>query len=112
MIRGYKYRLKPNKEQADKIKRTIGCARFIYNILFEDYKEQLNNRTEGVPIVIKNVSEFKGEYEFLKEIDSLALANSKQNLRAALSNFFNSRNGKRKGKKIKLLSLSHLSYVS
>ena len=66
MIRGYKYRLKPNKEQADKIRRTIGCARFIYNILLEDYKEQLNNRTEGVPIVIKNVSEFKGEYEFLK----------------------------------------------
>ena len=100
MIRGYKYRLEPNKEQADRIKRTIGCARFMYNILLEDYKEQLNNRIEGVPVKIKEVSTFKNKYEFLTEVDSLALANSKQNLGTALSNFFKSRNGKRKGKKV------------
>ena len=79
MIRGYKYRLEPNKEQADRIKRTIGCARFMYNILLEDYKEQLNNRIEDVPVKIKEVSTFKNKYEFLTEVDSLALANSKLN---------------------------------
>ena len=46
MIRGYKYRLEPNNEQADKIKRTIGCARLVYNLILENYKEQLSTYKE------------------------------------------------------------------
>ena len=36
----------------------------------------------------KEVSEYKKEKEFLKEVDSLALANAKLNLETAFKNFF------------------------
>jgi len=31
MLKAFKYRLYPNKEQAEKIDRNIGCARWVYN---------------------------------------------------------------------------------
>ena len=97
MIRAFKYRILPTTEQAALINKTVGCARFVYNNLLEDYKNQLGN---GEKPFIKEVTFLKQENEFLKEVDSLALANAKQNLRSALDNFFKSKNGKRKGKKV------------
>ena len=65
MIRGYKYRLEPNNEQADKIKRTIGCARLVYNLILENYKEQLNTYKEtGEKIKINGYSKFKKRLSF------------------------------------------------
>jgi putative transposase len=101
MIRGYKYRLEPNNEQADKIKKTIGCARLVYNLTLENYKEQLNTYKEtGEKIKINGYSVFKQDYPFLSEVDSLALANSYTNFKNAINNFFKSKKGERKGKKV------------
>ena len=98
MRRGYKYRITPTSEQSQAIARNVGCARFVYNALLDDYKQQLDN---GLKPVMKEVSELKVDNTFLKDADSLALANAKQNLRKALDNFFKSRSGKRKGKCVK-----------
>lgn len=98
MFKAYKYRLLPNKEQMKYINRCIGCARFVYNNLLSDYKSQLENNVEKPKL--KEVTFLKKSNEFLNEVDSMALANSKMNLQNALKNFFNSRNGKRKGKKL------------
>ena len=97
--RPYRFRLLPNKEQASFIDRTIGCSRLIYNLLLRDYKEQLDNKEKPK---LKEVTFFKNQedYSFLKEVDSLALANAKQNLRSAFTNFYESRKGSRKGKKM------------
>ena len=104
MLKAFKYRLLPNTEQAEYIKRTIGSARFVYNWLLNDYKEQLdiynkNNKQVDKPR-IKEVTEAKKDNDFLSGVDSLALANAKLNLNTALRNFFDSRKGKRKGRKI------------
>ena len=98
VIRAFKYRILPTTEQAALINKTVGCARFVYNSLLEDYKNQLG---KGEKPFIKEVTALKQKNEFLKEVDSLALANAKQNLRSALDNFFKSKNGKRKGKKVR-----------
>ena len=102
MKRAYKFRIYPNKEQMILIDKTIGCARKMYNLLLADYKKQLDEREEGQFVELQSVKHFKDQekYHYLKEVDSLALMNARQNLRAALENFFNSRNGKRKGKKM------------
>ena len=97
MRRAYKYRILPNREQAVLINKTVGCARLVYNLMLTDYKEQLNNGTKPK---IKEVTAFKPQYPFLNEVDSLALANAKQNLHTAMKNFFDSKKGKRKGRKI------------
>lgn len=98
MLKAYKYRLLPDKSQKSYINRCVGCARFVYNNLLSDYKAQLDNKIEKPKL--KEVTFLKESYDFLNEVDSLALANSKINLQKALKNFFDSRKGKRKGKKI------------
>ena len=83
--KAYKFRLMPNKTQANLIERTIGCARFIYNCMLADKIKHYND----TKLSLKNTpAQYKKEYEFLKEVDSLALANAQMNLEAAYSNFF------------------------
>ena len=31
MLKGYKYRIYPNKNQEEQIQKTFGCCRFVYN---------------------------------------------------------------------------------
>lgn len=114
MRRAYKYRLLPTKEQAVLINKTVGCARLIYNSMLIDYKEQVEN---GLKPKLKEVTYFKEIYDFLKEVDSLALANAKLHLQAAFKSFFDSKKGKRKGKKVRFpkkhkKSKSKLSYTT
>ena len=72
MNRAAKIRIYPNKEQRVQIEKTIGCSRFIYNQMLADKisyyqkeKKMLRNTPAG----------YKKEYPWLKEVDSLALAN-------------------------------------
>lgn len=83
--KAYKFRLYPNKEQEIMFAKTFGCVRFIYNQMLADkiahYKEtgeKLNNTP----------AQYKKEFEWLKEVDSLALANAQMNLQTAYNNFF------------------------
>ena len=85
--KAYKFRLYPNKEQEVLFAKTFGCVRFIYNQMLADkiehYKEtkqKLNNTP----------AQYKKEFEWLKEVDSLALANTQMNLQTAYNNFFRS----------------------
>ena len=81
----YKFRCYPDDEQVVLLAKTFGSVRWIYNHLLEDkntyYKETGQN-------LKKEVSEYKPFYEWLKEVDSLALANAKVNLDTAFKNFF------------------------
>ena len=37
-MKTFRYRLYPTREQADAIRRTAGCVRYVYNGLLNDYK--------------------------------------------------------------------------
>lgn len=85
--KAYKFRIYPNKDQEILFTKTFGCVRFIYNRMLSDkiehYKEtkqKLNNTP----------AQYKKEFEWLKEVDSLALANAQMNLQTAYGNFFRS----------------------
>lgn len=85
--RAYRFRLYPNYEQSLLISKTFGCVRFIYNRMLADKisfynetKQKLNNTP----------AQYKQEFEWLKEVDSLALANAQMNLQTAYNNFFRS----------------------
>ncbi|RHQ63749.1 transposase, partial [Ruminococcus sp. AF24-32LB] len=78
-------RIYPNKEQITQIEKTIGCSRFLYNRMLADKirhyqkeKKMLKNTPAG----------YKKEYPWLKEVDSLALANVQLNLEGAFRKFF------------------------
>ena len=83
--KAYKFRIYPNTEQKILFAKTFGCVRFIYNRMladkikhYEETKQKLNNTP----------AQYKNGFEWLKEVDSLALANAQMNLQAAYNNFF------------------------
>ena len=85
MLKAYKYRIYPNSEQKEYFAKTFGCSRFIYNKMLADKIEYYKETGE----MLKNTpAQYKKEFEWLKEVDSLALANAQQNLEKAYKNFF------------------------
>ena len=85
MLKAYKYRLYPNLEQREYLVKTFGCTRFIYNKMLADKIEYYKETGE----MLKNTpAQYKKEFEWLKEVDSLALANAQPNLEKAYKNFF------------------------
>lgn len=90
MLKAYKYRIYPNKEQQEYFAKVFGCGRLIYNLMLSDriksYEE--NKGSEDKKVKYPTPAQYKKEYPFLKEVDSLALANEQQNLNKAYANFF------------------------
>lgn len=85
MLVAYKYRMYPNKEQKEYFAKTFGCVRFIYNRMLSDkieYYKETKQKLNNTP------AQYKKEFEWLKEVDSLALANAQMNLQKAYNNFF------------------------
>ena len=87
--------------------KTFGCVRFIYNRMlsdkikhYEETKQKLNNTP----------AQYKKEFEWLKEVDSLALANAQINLQTAYNNFF--RSPKVGFPKFKSKKSNHRSYTT
>jgi len=85
MNKAYKFRIYPNAEQIVMFAKTFGCVRFIYNKMLGDKIEYYNETKEKLN---NTPAQYKSEYEFLKEVDSLALANAQRNLQTAYNNFF------------------------
>ncbi|WP_413501457.1 RNA-guided endonuclease TnpB family protein, partial [Psychrobacter maritimus] len=85
ILKAHKVRLYPNEEQQIFFAKSFGCTRFIWNRMLSDKIDHYNeHKTE-----LKNTpAQYKKEFEWLKEVDSLALANVQQNLRAAYNKFF------------------------
>ena len=83
--RAFKFRLYPNKTQRELIVKTFGCSRFIYNIMLSDkikHYEKTGKMLKNTP------AQYKDEYGWLKEVDSLALANAQIDLNNAYKNFY------------------------
>ena len=85
MLRVYKFRLYPNKEQQEYFAKCFGSTRFIYNQMLADKIEYYKKTGE---MLNNTPAQYKKEYPWLKEVDSLALANAQQNLNKAYKNFF------------------------
>ena len=85
MLKGFKYRIYPNQEQRTYFAKTFGCTRFIYNRLLGDKIAHYGTTNE----MLKNTpAQYKDEFPWLKEVDSLALANAQLDLQSAYGNFF------------------------
>lgn len=96
MLKAYKYRLYPNKQQEEQIQKTFGCCRFIYNRMLVYRKDLYENNKEFMNKIACNnyVNQvLKKEYKWLKEVDKFALTNSVYNMDSAYQNFFKQHSG-------------------
>jgi putative transposase len=85
MNKAYKFRIYPNESQKILINKTIGSVRFIYNKMLSDKIDFYKEKRESLN---NTPAQYKKEFEWLKEVDSLALANAQLNLNKAYKNFF------------------------
>ena len=85
MLKAYKYRIYPNKEQEEFFAKTFGCCRFVWNKMLEEKLSAYRNRKFISQIT---PAKYKKDFPFLKEADSLALANVQLQLEKAFRNYF------------------------
>ena len=81
----YKYRIYPDRNQQTLLSQTFGCCRFVYNRMLSD-KKAAYEKEGKIPQITP--ARYKKEYEWLKEVDSLALANTQLHLEAAFRRYF------------------------
>lgn len=109
MLKAYKYRLSPNKTQAELINKHIGSARFVYNLALETKQAAyISNRFNMSCFdLVKQLPDLKKECDWLKEVNSQTLQQSIVNLDVAFNSFFK---GKSDFPKFKSKYKSRLSF--
>ena len=108
--RAIKYRVYPTTEQSVMFAKTFGCCRKVYNLMLSD-KIEGYKATGKFPTVTP--AKYKKDYLYLKEIDSLALANVQLNLQSAFKNRFSKSRKKNNGfPKFKSAKHSRKSYTT
>ncbi len=124
--KAFKFRIFPNQNQIELINKTIGCSRFVFNYFLgkqkqkdaywhiveemvqkgqlssNDWKGEFFNKYDS----IKAVRQLKDHYPFLKEVDSISLQKSVENLADAYQRYYKKQNKapKFKSKKNKVQS--------
>ena len=89
-LKAYKFRIYPTEEQEIFFAQSFGCVRKVYNLMLDErmkaYEEMKNDSTKKISY--PTPAKYKKDYPFLREVDSLALANAQLNLDKAYKNFF------------------------
>ncbi|WP_288002865.1 helix-turn-helix domain-containing protein [Holdemanella sp.] len=89
MEKAFKYCIYPNREQRILLAKTFGCTRFVYNHYLAKRRDayEKDGITLNYSACAKDLVSLKKEYEWLKEVDSVALQSSVKNLDTAYINF-------------------------
>lgn len=89
-LKAYKFRIYPTASQEVFLAKSFGCVRKVYNLMLDEriqtYKK--SKQTSSPPPKLPTPAKYKKDYPFLKEVDSLALANAQRHLEKAYKNFF------------------------
>lgn len=110
MNRAYRYRIYPTTEQHALFAKTFGCCRKVYNLMLSDKIEGYET-TGKFPAITP--AKYKKDHPYLKEVDSLALANKQLDLQAAFRNCFSKSHKKNTGfPKFKSANRSRRSYTT
>lgn len=117
MIKAYRYRLNPNKEQATFFEKSFGCTRFVYNwalnLRIETYQKD-GERLSWVDLC-KRLTALKKQDEtsWLCDVSNMSLQSSIRNMDAAFTRFFREKKGfpKFKSKKATHKSFQYVQQV-
>ena len=73
ILKAYKYRIYPNKEQQVYFSKTFGCVRFVYNKMLaerkEIYEKYKDDKKELKKQKLPTPAKYKFEFDWLKEVD-------------------------------------------
>lgn len=95
MLKAYRYRLKPTKDQIILLEKHIGSCRYIYNwalnLKIKTYEQ--TGKSISQFDINKQITILKKENEWLKEVNSQSLQGMTRNLESAFTRFFREKNG-------------------
>ena len=99
MLKSYKTEINPTLEQIQKINKTIGTCRFIYNFYLVHNNELYNNgetfmTAKSFSVLLNN--DFipnNPEYQWIKEVSSKSVKKSMENAYTAFNRFFKKQGG-------------------
>ena len=96
ILKAYKVRLYPTIDQQVFFAKSFGCVSFIWNKMLSDKIEHYKE----TKTTLKNYpAQYKKEFEWLQEVDSLALSKVERHLQKAYQSFFKNGTGIPKFKK-------------
>jgi putative transposase len=104
MLVRYRYRIDPTPSQRQALARAFGCARVVYNDALAERRraslagEQLSD-TELQRRVV-TLAKTRPERAWLAEVAAVALVQACQDARRAYRNWFDSRSGSRRGRRV------------
>jgi putative transposase len=96
----YQYRFYPTDQQRVSLAQLFGCVRVVWNDALAICKQAEKLPGYNKLSALLTQAKKNEDREWLKNVSSVPLQQSIRNLDVAYRNFFNSRNGKRKGGKI------------
>lgn len=90
--KAYKFRIYPNVAQKILLAKTFGCNRLLYNLMLNErisiYESLKDDKESLYKYKYTTEKSFKNQYEFMKEIDSISLQQTRRNLEQSYKNFF------------------------
>lgn len=90
MVRSYKYRLYPTKQQSELLNKHFGCCRLVYNLGLE--AKNMNYQGNKVNLscydLHKQITDLKKEYSWMFEVSNMTLQQSIIDLDRAFTNYF------------------------
>jgi transposase len=104
MLVRYRYRIDPTGVQRQALARAFGCARVVYNDALAERRHayQAEEKLGDTEIQRRVITQAKRtpERAWLTEVASVALVQACQDARRAYRNWFDSRSGRRKGRRV------------
>lgn len=90
ILKGFKYRIYPNKEQIVLLEKYFGCVRSIYNLGLETKKSAYQSAKINLHYtdLSEQLTDLKKEFTYFKEVNSQSLQASLKNLETAFQNMF------------------------
>lgn len=92
MNKAYRFRIDPSAEQEVLIRKTFGCVRFLWNQMLSErqviYELHKDDKEALRRLKYRTPAGYKAEYQWLREVDSLALCNAQLNLNSAFQKYF------------------------
>jgi putative transposase len=84
-LKAFKFRFEPTKDQQVLINKTLGCTRLLYNQMLNERQEKYKLKDKSKN---KTEKQYKLDYFFLKEVDSISLQQTRIDLETSYKNFF------------------------
>ncbi len=95
MLKAYRFRIYPTKEQQITLSKFFGCSRFVSNWALETKLKHQTQDRDGISRfnLLNLLPDLKGEHEFLKECHSQVLQNSVDRVHVAFGEFLKGKRG-------------------